>query len=439
MTSLLWSAVLLAIVPAGQIASFSEEFTLTQPAEVVATIGARCGGCDWGARGREAIVFEIRVDGEYSQHLVLTRGAQPSSYRVMLGALQAGRHEIVLARDAGRSSPNAGGLGVGPIEIASYGVNAPEHAWLSRAPFLRARPGSLERFSDVPLLMYAERDVPGEAGGTYRYQYTVVFTNEDGGTPADRLMATWGRTTDIEFVYGLTDETRSREMLQAEGHRWIAFDGPHAGTHPVLWVATENNMFADRGTGDAIQFAPAPELIDLSGRSREMVMDAQPWTYAVAAAEALREGRIDPAAPAGSGKIPDPRRYAIVEACAEVADAVLAFDIGVRDSKGQITWHATDRGESGFRIARGGCFRAGAPLPEGMAPGDITALRVRAFPRSARPNDVSPPATNPRVVLRRINRIVMLDPAFVPQDASIVWSGELAVTLDGNPAVVPVR
>ena len=92
-------------------------------------------------------------------------------------------------------------------------------------------------------------------------------------------MATWGRTTDIEFIYGLTDPaagTDAREEIQAAGHKWIAFNGPREGSHPILWVATENNMVADHGADDLIRFAPAPELVSLDHTSRESVMDAIP-------------------------------------------------------------------------------------------------------------------------------------------------------------------
>ena len=62
------------------------------------------------------------------------------------------------------------------------------------------RPEYVGRFTDVPVFMWYETEATPR--GT-RYRYSVIFTNEDGGTPADRLMATWGRTTDIEYVYSV--------------------------------------------------------------------------------------------------------------------------------------------------------------------------------------------------------------------------------------------
>ena len=51
-------------------------------------------------------------------------------------------------------------------------------------------------------MVRARADPRGE-----RLRYSVVFSNEDGGTPSDRLMATWGRLTDIEYVYAVERDT----------------------------------------------------------------------------------------------------------------------------------------------------------------------------------------------------------------------------------------
>lgn len=431
---------LLAVLPAlllqtsGAQAPTTHRFNLSASSEVVATITAGCEQCDWGTEKREALLLELRVDGDYSQHLALVRGSRPAEYPVMLGRLAAGAHVLTIAIDRTRSATNAGALTVANVEFRSYAANTPEFDWLQHVPLLRARPGTVEKFSDFPLVMYAERNVRGETGQQYRYQYTVIFTNEDGGTPTDRLMATWGRTTDIEFVYGLP-EGKAVGEIQAEGHKWIPFAGPTRGTHPILWVATQNNMVADHGPEEAVTFAPAPSMVDLAGTSREHVMDAQPWTYAATSKEMQREGRIDPAARPGSGHIPDPRRYATIEACGDVADATLAFDIGVRRS-GTIAWYATDRGDAKFRIARGGCFRGGAPLPEGTAPADVVALRVRAYPRPPREGEAAPAPGSGSVTMRAVNMIFMLDDRYMPSKSPFTWTGTLPVKTDGAPVEI---
>lgn len=436
------ACVLLALAPPASAQQLTHrDFSVARDGEVVAEVTAGCARCDWGVTGREAVALKLSVDGKYSQHLLLVRGDQPAQYRVMLGRLRAGTHRLDISRDRARSAEGTGDVTFGSIRFETYAPDSPEYPWLSRAPILRARPGSVERFSDTPLVMYAERNVAGESGSRYQLQYTVIFTNEDGGTPADRLMATWGRTTDIEFIYGLTElspGSQPHEEIQAAGHKWIAFAGPRRGSHPVVWVATDNNMVADHGPDDVVTFAPAPQLVSLDHTSREAVMDANPWMYAVTSAEAVREGRIDPEAQAGSGKIPDPRRYATVEACGDVHDATLAFDIGVKRGTG-IEWFATDRGDPRFRIARGGCFRGGAPLPDGTSPSDIVGLRVRAYTRPPRQGEAALTPGSGHVVITRVNRVFMLNGAFVPQLSRIRWTGSVAVPTDAPPVTLPLQ
>jgi hypothetical protein len=382
--------------------------------------------------GREAALLEVRVDGRYSQHVALTRGAAPAPYAIMLGTLPAGRHRLEIFHDTARSAAQAGPGRVADVTIRTFDERSPEFAWLSRAPILRARPGTIAQFSDVPLGMYAERNVAGESGSRYALQYTVIFTNEDGGTPTDRLMATWGRTTDIEFIYGVTATSPAREEIQAEGHKWIQFHGPMEAAHPVLWVSTRNNMVADHGPDDAVRFAPAPQLVSLAGTSRESVMDANPWMYAVTSAEMVREHRVDPRAAPGSGAIVDPRRYITLEACGQVTDALLAFDIGVR-SGGGVVWLPTDT-DPKFRIARGGCFRGGAPLPAGIDAPEFAGLRIRAYTRAPREGETTAPRGH--VTLERVTKVFRLDTAFVPTPLPFTWTGSLDVPTDGTPVTI---
>jgi hypothetical protein len=414
------------------------DFTTNVAGEAVATIAAGCAHCDWSAEGREAVLLRVTVDGKYSQHVALTRGEAVGEYRIVLGPVSAGEHHVEISRDGALSAVQAGAVTYGALKVDVIPPREREYAWLSRAPILRARPGTVEKFSDFPLVMYAEQHVNGESGSRYQLQYTVIFTNEDGGTPTDRLMATWGRTTDIEFIYGLTEPASRdapREEIQAAGHKWIPFQGPREGTHPILWVATENNMVADHGADDLVRFAPAPQLVALAGASREKVMDDNPWMYAVTSAEMVREHRIDPMAAPGSGHIVDPRRYITIEACGQVKDATLAFDIGVRSGDGAIVWLPTDT-DPRFRIARGGCFRGGSPAPAAVTSLEVTGLRIRAYARPAREGETPPPAGS--VVLEAVTKVFALDKAFVPAVQPIVWKGSLAVNTDGTPVPIPI-
>ena len=76
-------------------------FDAASPGEAVALVRAGCARCAWGEAGREAAALTISLDGAYSQHLVLVRGETPAEYRVSLGSVAAGTHQLSIDRDAG--------------------------------------------------------------------------------------------------------------------------------------------------------------------------------------------------------------------------------------------------------------------------------------------------------------------------------------------------
>src|SRR5437879_240034 len=88
--------------------TFTRTFDAAAPGEAIAVVRAGCARCAWGAPGREAAALRLSVDGTYSQHILLARGAEPADYRVTLGAVAAGRHTLVVERDAALSARNAG-------------------------------------------------------------------------------------------------------------------------------------------------------------------------------------------------------------------------------------------------------------------------------------------------------------------------------------------
>jgi hypothetical protein len=413
----------------------SVSFETNAPGEAVGTIDATCPGCDWGVPGREAVTLKLALDGAYSQHLVLTRPGKPA-YRVMLGPVAPGEHRLTMELDPALSARHAGSFGVGTVDVRVLTADAPEYEKIAFAPFIYERPNAIGRFSDTPLLMWIENDTT-PAGK--RFRYSVIFSNEDGGTPADRLMATWGRTTDIELVYDVAMDATGRvlkEEIQAPKHEMLPFEGPKLGSHPLLWVVTDNNMVSGKGE-TTIRHGPAPLPLGLADRSREAVMDANPWTYRVMSEELARERKIDPRANAGSGIVPDPRRYVYIEACGELSEAAaIAFDVGLERS-GRVEWFATDRGVPQFRIARSGCFRAAAPLPEGVALVDSSPPRLRArVYRKAAERDTPAPAGPVSATLRRVNLVFMLTDEYRPGPSAVKWIGMMNLTA-GTPVEIP--
>jgi hypothetical protein len=410
--------------------SFTQTFDVPASGEAIAVVRAGCARCAWGEPGREAAALRITIDGRYSQHLVLARGEGPHEYRISLGALAQGTHRLSFTRDPALSAANAGAAEIGAAAIEVIPEGSDEAVAQSMAPILYARPNTVGKFTDLPILMWYE--VARTPRGR-QFRYSVIFTNEDGGTATDRLMATWGRTTDIEFVYGVEVDASGRvlaEEFQGPGHEVPPFRGRHEGRHPLEWVSTDNNMVSESGPTE-IRYAPAPERFDLTNVSREAVMDRHPWSYALASAEMMREGKIADQGP-GHNTIPDPRRFAYLEACGEVGRSALAFAVEVRGE-----WIAADRGQPQYRIVRDGCFRAAIPLPSGAQARDIKALRARAFTRA--PSDGNPaPRANP-VRLTRVNTLFMLDEAYRPGPPLLQWQGAATLAPDSAPFDLPIK
>jgi hypothetical protein len=412
-----------------------QAFKAPAAGEAVAVIHASCERCDWGVEGREAAAVRILVDGKYSQHLLLARGAADADYHVSLGPIAAGDHRLRIEADATLSSPQAGPAVIAKVDIVVITPAGDDFVAQSMAPILYARPNTVGRFTDLPVFMWYEiLSVPRGR----QFRYSVIFTNEDGGTATDRLMATWGRTTDVEYVYGVTlngQGTIVAEEFQGPGHEVPAFRGKHEGLHPLEWVSTDNNMVSETGPTE-IRYALAPQRFDLTGASREIVMDAHPWIYTLAAKEMVREKKLLDDAPAGSGRIPDSRRFVFVEACTELQHAAVAFSVHAQDAAGTAQWFDADRGLPQFRIVRTGCFRGGVPLPAGAGRPD--AIRFKAYSLPVRGNAPAP-AGPAAVVLTRVNGVFTIDDNYQPRPSGFTWTGAVPLALNGAWHEVPIR
>ncbi len=406
-----------------------QTFRASAAGEGVAVIHASCTPCDWGVEGREAAAARVLIDGKYSQHVLLARGAEDADYHISLGRIEAGEHRIRIEADPALSAKQAGEANVSRVDIVVITPAGDDYVAQSMAPVLYARPNTVGRFTDLPVFVWYEI-VPVPRGRQFRY--SVIFTNEDGGTATDRLMATWGRTTDIEFVYGVTLDRAGKivaEEFQGPRHEVPAFRGRHENAHPLLWVSTDNNMVSESGPSE-IRYAPAPQKFDLTDVSREVVMDTHPWTYTLAAKEMVREHKIVEDAKPGSGKIPDLTRYAYVEACTELQNAAVTFAVHATDGSGTAQWFDADRGMPEFRIVRSGCFRGAVPLPAGAGQPDAVRFRAYALPP---PREGEPPRKEtPTVTLTRVNKVFSVGDNYQPRPSTFTWTGSAPLAIGGE-------
>jgi hypothetical protein len=403
-------------------------FEAKQAGEAIAVLRASCERCDWGVEGREAAALRVSFDGRYSQHVMLARGSGTWEYHLTLGPVAAGTHRVFVHLDPALSAREPGKVAVAGISTHVIPAGSDDHLAQAMAPFIYARPNTVGRFTDVPLFMWYEI-VPVSAGRQFRY--STIFSNEDGGTTTDRLMATWGRTTDIEFVYGATVDAQGKvvaEEFQGPGHEVPPFRGRHEGMHPLQWVSTDNNMVSESGPSE-VRYAPQPVKFDLTNASREIVMDAHPWTHAIAAKEMIREKKLSETAAPGSGIIPDPRRFVFVEACTELQNAAVGFSVRAKDASGEARWFDSDRGLPQFRIVRSGCFRGAVPLPAGAGAPDAVRFKAHSLPPK---KDAPGPARPSAVTLTRVNRVFTLDDGYFPKKSVFEWVGSTGLPIDGE-------
>lgn len=354
----------------------------------------------WAKKGSEAVVLSVFVDKKYNQDVMLFAGGgsdpgMPARrvYPIFLGELSPDEHKVEVFINKGRSAYSAESVVVHRAEIFSaqpghqngtlralgagglfseMGKARAELMAKANAPFIYARPDAVDKFSDIPLLTYYE--LFAEPDGVFRVRYTTIFSNEDGGTQSKALMARWGRTVDIEWVYEMRIDKYGKifdETYQGANHQTKKFTGRREfGSHPVLYVATDNNNFSDTGCSP-MRFGLEAVEADLSNGSRETLMETHPWMYRIMADEMRREGRI-----AAGGKDPntidDPREYIYAEIYNEPKSAAVAFEVLTTDGRK----FTSDLGSRELRVGRAGYSRIALHLPPDVGEQNIKAYSV---------------------------------------------------------------
>lgn len=363
---------LMAFALALPAAEFS--FTLDASAEVLADVEVQPGTAD-------GTVITLSMPGRPAHQITWFAGMRPS---VFLGPLPPGRHSV---------QANAAGLAFRPVVPGT-----PEHEVVANAPILNARPDTIGRLTDVPLLVYCER-LDGAL------QYTVIYSNEDGGTSTRALMARWGRTTDIEYTYRVTADAVG--TYQAKDHKDLEFLGKREGAHPVLFVSTSNNMVSDQGV-PTVRYQLAPVLVDLSGRPRESVLDRHPWINRVAALELDRERKLRPSDPGDhSEKIGDPRTYVYFDL--DVENERTAVSVLMRRN-GSEAWESSDLGRLDYAVSRNGVVRVALEMAPAAKAADIAEIGLACYLLPDEKGKWPPP----KPCVAGVQGVLMLDENYAP-------------------------
>jgi hypothetical protein len=419
----------------------SEKASLNRTAEVSLTIVAS-SQTSWRQKGAEAAAVTVFVDGKYNQDLLLFAGdeglgadrTKSFNYEVFIGALDKGDHKIEIALNKPHSAQKVGSVTIRGIRIGASSIdsfvppvgtatpNSPDNISFeeykadfivrSNAPFIYARPNAVDKFTDIPLVMYYE--VFKEPSDITRIRYTVIFTNEDGGTRSKALMARWGRMTDIEWMYEIRLDKKGSvisETYQGANHQTLDFKGKRVfGSHPLIYTVTDNNNFSDTGCS-LLRFGLEPKRADLSAASRETVMERFSWTYRVMAEEMFREGRVA-ANRDQENIVGDPREYIYAEIYNEPQSTAVAFELLTNDGKK----FTSDVGNAGLRVDRPGYFRIALHVPPDLSEQAIKAYAIKCYPIGTSSNGI---CKNVRLV-----KTLRLDENFMPREWTLNWSAQ---------------
>ncbi|WP_067461780.1 hypothetical protein [Actinomadura macra] len=417
----------------------SLSFTARHDGEAVIGFGAAAPGVSWERKGAESAVVSLAVDGRHVSDLVVP-SSDPTPRGLGLGHVRHGRHKVTLWFARG-SAPAAR-----HVRLTRPRVRMPraDQLALRHAPVVIGRTtGPLNdpyqnATTDTPLIAWHETR-PATTSGHHVIEYSVVWSNEDGGTDSPALMARWGRTTDIEWIYRVEVDVAGRRVdgtgvYQAPEHATLKFTGRYEGDHPLLQTCTQNNNMCDVLTQEApLRFLPDASATRPDGRAREVVMDREPWTYRVMAQEMVREGKIEKPSDPSTREVGDQRAYLFAEFAKTTGSptgvgSVPGVALGVRLRSDPARLYRSDHDQPTWSIERDGVVATTVELPEGTALSDIAG--IEAIRRPVGVGDNGAPAT-----VTAVNRGFFLDGSYLPLPSGIAWTGSVTLTKE-QPSVV---
>ena len=410
-------------------------FRRHHPGEGFVTMTVSARDVSWRRRHHESAVVSAYVDGHYATDVVIP-SSSPITREFALGSLASGRHTLRLHYAARRSPKGAGVARLRDIRFTTVRPSSRQYAADRFAPILYGRNlaalgGRFENNrTDTPLVAWHEIR-PAARPGHSIIEYSVVWSNEDGGTPAPALMAQWGRTTDIEWVYRVEVNARGHRVrgtgvFQGAAHGTRHFHGRYDGTHPLLETCTSNNNMCDR-IDDPMRFALSMRDGRPVSQPREHLMDTHPWTYRVMAQEMLREHKIESPSDPGTPAVGNQRTYLYVAVNHTTAPSASATGAGLAVEvrlKGNPTPYTSNHGIGFLTINRNGPAATTVELPAGTTARDVASISVHRVPIGA--------DNGATLTVTAIDRAFLLRRSYLPRPSFAHWHGSRMLT-PGSP------
>ncbi len=408
-------------------------FHLARNGEGLVDLTVASPGVSWGTAGHVSTVVSAFVDGTYYTDIVIpAERAEPREF--FLGQLTAGWHKLTLKYAADRSQGGTVGR-LGDIRFSELKSGDADFAVAAHAPILYGRTlteygGAFQNaFTDVPMLAW-HQDIPN-ADGSHQIWYTIAWSNEDGGTglaPAS-LMARWGRTSDIEWIYqaGLFrldvdpqgNVVPGSEYYQSPNHGFTPFAGTYENGHPILQTCTSNNNVCDTldATAQAtpMRFALSAQQNLPTADARELMMDRNPWTYWITSQEMIREGKTeaDSADDPSTPDLSDERNYLFLvlkkaTTATQNSDPWIGATVEVK-LKGDPTTYRSDHSQLGWSIQRDDPAATTVELPKGTTSDQIESISVRRVVGNANGDNGG------TIAVQSIERALFLGSDYYPQ------------------------
>ncbi len=297
-------------------------FHRSRAGEVFLNVTVSARGVSWADRGNESAVVSAYVDGHYATDIVITSAGRVAR-QFALGSLRAGRHTLRLHYAARRSPSDAGVARLQDIGFTTVRRTSPAYAAAQYAPVLYGRnvAGLGGRFqnnrTDTPLIAW-HQVLPAAKPGHSVIEYSVLWSNEDGGTAAAGADGAVG----AHHRHRVDLPRRGRRPgPSGAGQRRVPEPEPRDAEvprsvrrHPS--AAPDLHLQQQRVRREGAEGAAARRRTRCGSRSppaacwppdqpREHEMDIHPWTYQVMGREMVREHKVEsPSRPV------DPRRSA---------------------------------------------------------------------------------------------------------------------------------
>ncbi|RKL65011.1 hypothetical protein CR203_23040 [Salipaludibacillus neizhouensis] len=362
-------------------------FSLKDVGETLINFTSSVPDGDWGMKDKESAVVTVLLNGEYNQDYILFYGNEPFTYERMIGSLPPGEHELSFVFQSNKSSKLIIEAIVHMIEIRQVKESDYEIVFYQHAPVIYGRHlmSPFENsYTDTPLVLFYYSDHTED--GAMIIEYHIIFSHEDGGTTATKLMSKWGRTSDIEWVYKVKVDPRGRRLLnedeteffQGAEHITTPFKGARGlGNHPILQVATDNGNFSDQ-ISSTYRYFLKPATCLPRQLNRETVMDKYQWTYLISAKEIRRQERLELSHDPNTPLLSDPRHYLYIQSTkltVEGKDAQGKVDFKVKLLNKETLFSATHQN---FEMAydADGPFSTTVKLPKGTKISDIEKIYV---------------------------------------------------------------